>query len=461
MSKSSTFARKLTLFDATMIVISGIIGSGIFINPYIVAGTVKTTFLILAVWIAGGLIALAGAFVFSELSTVMPRVGGQYAFFREAFHPLVAFLHGWSLLLIIQSGATAGVAVAFAKYLKPLLNLPDSWVTPLAVAILLGLAAFHALGIKPGAILINIITFGKTLAIAVLIIGAFVLTKKTGMVFEPLAPPDLRGFGLLSAFFAGLVPTMFSYGGWQNLNFVAEEVRDPLRNLPRAIIIGVFCVVAVYVSANIAYLHVLSAPQLAATETPAADVAAQIIGKIGAQIVSLLIVISTFGFMNLALLSAPRVYYAMGADGVFFKALGKLSPRFQVPTAAILLQGILASIFALSNRYDELVRYAVFADWIFFALAGAALIAFRRLKPDAPRPRPVPLYPLTPILFIIAGLGIVINTFITDWKNARMGAIIIALGVPVFFLWKHYRATTKGEWKDQNAAIVEEHQRTD
>ncbi len=437
---ASQFARKLNLFDATMIVISGIIGSGIFINPYIVAGTVKTPFLILAVWVAGGLIALLGAFVFAELSTVMPRVGGQYAFFREAFHPLIAFLHGWALLFIIQSGATAGVAMAFAKYLKPLLNLPDSWVTPLAIAILLGLAAFHALGIKPGAMVINVITFGKTLAIAALIIGAFILTKSSGITFQPMTPPDLAGFGLLSAFFAALVPTMFSYGGWQNLNFVAEEVKDPLRNLPRAIMIGVLAVIAVYVGANFAYVHVLGAEALAATETPAADVARRLFGDIGAKAISFLIVISTFGFMNLALLSAPRVYYAMGADGVFFRFLGKLSPRFQVPTAAILLQGGLAAAFAVSNRYDELVRYAVFADWIFFALAGVALMVFRRTLPDAPRPQPVPLYPLVPILFILIGLGIVINTFITDWNNARMGALIIALGVPVFFLWQRFMA---------------------
>ena len=230
---------------------------------------------------------------------------------------------------------------------------------------------------------------------------------------------------------------MFSYGGWQNVNFVAEEVRDPLRNLPRAILIGVLCVIAVYVGANIAYVHVLTAPALAATETPAADMAARLAGSAGAKLISLLIVVSTFGFINLALLSAPRVYYAMGVDGVFFKELGRLSPRFHVPTAAILLQGGLAALFAISNRYDELVRYAVFADWIFFALAGVALIVFRRTMPEAPRPRPVPLYPLTPVLFILAGLGIVINTFITDWKNARMGAMIIMLGIPVFFWWRH------------------------
>jgi basic amino acid/polyamine antiporter, APA family len=192
----------------------------------------------------------------------------------------------------------------------------------------------------------------------------------------------------------------------------------------------------VYVGANIAYVHTLTAPSLAATETPAADVAAKLAGPFGAKAISFLIVISTFGFMNLALLSAPRVYYAMGADGLFFKSLGRLSPRFLVPTAAILLQGVLASIFAVSNQYDELVRYAVFADWIFFALARIALIVFRRTMPKAPRPQPVPLYPLTPILFVVAGLGIVANTFYADWKNARMGALIIAAGVPVFFLWR-------------------------
>jgi APA family basic amino acid/polyamine antiporter len=440
-SETANFARKLNLFDATMIVISGIIGSGIFINPYVVAQTVRTPFLILAVWVAGGLIALAGAFVFAELSTVMPRVGGQYAFFREAFHPMVAFLHGWSLLLIIQSGATAAVAVAFAEYLRPLFGFSESLVTPIAVAILLALAAFHALGIKPGAMLINIITFGKTLAIAALIAGAFLLTKQSGITFAQIAPPELHGGGLVSAFFAALVPTMFAYGGWQNLNFVSEEVRDPLRNLPRAILIGVLCVIAVYVSANVAYVHVLTAPALAATRTPAADVAAQLAGPAGAKAISFLIVISTFGFMNLALLSAPRVYYAMGADGVFFRSVGRLSERFQAPTTAILLQGGLASLFALLNAVDPaygyatLVRYAVLADWVFFTLAAVTLLVFRRTMPDAPRPQPVPFYPLVPLLFILAGTGIVVNELLTNWQNARIGALIILLGAPVYWLW--------------------------
>jgi APA family basic amino acid/polyamine antiporter len=430
------FAAKLTLFDATMIVISGIIGSGIFINPYVVAQRVQTPFLILAVWIAGGLVALAGAFVFAELSTVVPRVGGPYAFFREAFHPLVAFLHGWSLLLIVQSGATAAVAVAFAQYVIRLGGLSSGLATPLAVSVLLVLAAFHALGIKPGAVLINAITLGKTVAIAALAVGAFALTGQSGIRFEPLVPEGVDGFRFASMFMGGMVPVMFAYGGWQNLSFVAEEVRAPLRNLPRAMVIGVLCVIAVYVSANVAYVHGLSAPALASTQTPAAELAARLAGERGAAVISLLIVISTFGFLNLALMTAPRVYYAMAADGVFFRSVGRLSRRFRAPTMAILIQGALASAFALSNTYDKLLGYAVFADWIFFALAGVALIVFRFKLPGAVRTQRTPFYPVTPILFSLVGVGIVLNTFVADIRNALIGSAVIALGVPVFFLWR-------------------------
>jgi APA family basic amino acid/polyamine antiporter len=434
--QTSPFAAKLGLFDSVMIVISGIIGTGIFVNPYLVAQTVRTPFLILAVWICGGGIALAGAFVFAELGTVLPRVGGQYAFFREAFHPLVAFLHGWSLLFIIQSAATATVAIILSEYLARLVRLPSTAVVPIAIGLLLSLCCFHALGIKPGAMLLNAITSAKTLAIAVLVAAAFALDRPSGIDLRPLVPPGLQGLGLASAFFAGLVPVMFAYGGWQNLNFVAEEVKTPLRILPRATVIGVLCVVAVYVSANLAYVHVLSAPALAATKTPAADLASTVVGGRAANFMSGLIVISAFGFLNLALMTAPRVYYAMAADGLFFRSVGRLSSRFRAPTAAILIQGVLASLFALTNTFERLLGYVVFADWIFFALAGAALIVFRRKLPDAPRPRPVPLFPWTPLAFSAAGGGIVLNTFVADTRNALIGTVILLAGIPIFFIWQ-------------------------
>jgi basic amino acid/polyamine antiporter, APA family len=429
-------ARKLGLLDATMIVVSGIIGSGIFINPYLVAQKVETPFLILAVWLAGGVIALCGAFVFAELSTVLPRAGGQYAYLREAFHPLIGFLHGWSLLLIIQSGATAAVAVACGQYIADLAGLSPGTVTPIAVAILVGLVAFHSSGIKPGAVLINVITIGKTAAIAVLVIGAFALADRSGLSLDPIAPARLSGGGLVSAFFAALIPAMFAYGGWQNSNFVVEEVRDPARNLPRAILIGVAIVIAVYLAANVAYVHVLTAPALAATTTPAAALATAVAGPTGAAALSVLVIVSTFGFLNLALMTAPRVYYAMARDGLFFATAARVSPRTHVPVAAIATQGLLAAVFALFNTYGRLLEYAVFADWIFFALAGVALMVFRRTRPDAPRPYRTPLYPVVPIVFVVAGAGIVGNVFIDSFRTAVVGSAIILAGVPVFGIWR-------------------------
>jgi APA family basic amino acid/polyamine antiporter len=433
-------ARKLGSLDATMIVVSGIIGSGIFINPYLVAQDVGTPFLILVVWVLGGMIALAGAFVFAELGTVVPRAGGQYAFFREAFHPLVGFLHGWSLLFIIQSGATAAVAVACSAYLARLAELPHWMITPNAIALVLALVVLHGSGIKPGAVVINVITIGKTCAIAALVLGAFLVTHRTGLSFDPLVPPRLHGPGLGSAVLAGLVPAMFVYGGWQNANFVVEEMRDPERNLPRAILLGVAIVIAVYLSANVAYVHVLSAPALEATETPAAELARHVLGPGGADALSVLVIVSTFGFLNLALMTAPRVYYAMARDGLFFQVVAQVSPKTHVPIAAIATQGILAAVFALSNTYDRLVGYAVFADWIFFSLAGVALLVFRRTRPDAPRPYRAPLYPVLPVVFSLAGLGIVANMFVSDPPNALIGSAIIALGVPVFFAWRWWTA---------------------
>ena len=448
----TTFARRLTLFDATMIVVAGIIGSGIFINPYVTARAVETPFLIVLVWVVGGAIALAGAFVFAELGTVLPQVGGQYAYFREAFHPLVAFLHGWSLLWIIQSAATAAVAVAFAQYLARLLDLHTGSVPLVAGAVMLGLAGFHALGVKPGALVVNVITLAKTLALVALIAGAFLLARDhlgSGLTLTPLAPPGRHGLSLLSAFLAGLVPAMFAYGGWQNLNFVAEEVRDPVRTLPRAIRLGVLGVIAIYVAANVAYVHVLSAPGLAATETPAAEAATRLFGEAGGRTVALLVVVSTFGFLNLALMTAPRVYYAMAQDGLFFRALGRLSPRFRAPAAAILLQGGVATAFALTRAYDRLLGYVVFADWIFFALAGIALLVLRRKLPDAPRPYPTPGYPWVPLLFTLAGAGIVVNLFFTGLSDALAGTAVLALGVPVYFLW---RAAGSGRPRQRRAA---------
>lgn len=434
--RAAALARKLSAFDATMIVVSGIIGAGIFFTPAVVAQTVRTPFLIAAVWIVGGLIALAGAFVFAELSTVLPRAGGQYAFFREAFHPLVGFLYGWALLLIIYAGGTAAVAMACAEYAARLAAIPPGLVRPLAVGIVLVLVAFHSLGIKPGALLLNVITVGKMMALLSLIGLAFLLAHGPSAAPEPLFPDGPGVARLVSTFFAGLVPALFAYGGWQTVSYVAEELREPVRDLPRAILAGVALVIAVYLGANFALLRVLSASGLAATSTPAADAAALVAGPWGARAMGALIVASTFGFLNHALMTAPRVYYAMAKDGLFFRAVARVHPRTRAPVAAIVTQGALACAFALTNSYARLLGYVVFADWLFFALAGAALVVLRRKLPQAARPHPVPLYPLTPLVFTLFGVVVVLNTFVTDPRNALVGTAILAAGVPAWFLWR-------------------------
>lgn len=440
----TTFARRLGPWDAAIIVISGIVGSGIFVNPHVVAGLVQTPVLILAVWAAGGAIALCGAFVFAELATVVPKVGGQYAFFREAFHPLAAFLHGWSMLWIVQSGATAAVAVAFADYLVRLVGMPAGSTVPVAVAVLVALGAFHALGIKPGAVLLNVVTLAKMLALAVLIVAAFVLAPRSAIEWSPALPQGILeargGFGLLSVFLAALAPAMFAYGGWQNVNYIAEEVREPERNLPRAILWGVVCVIVIYLGANFAYLHVLGAPALAASRTPAADAAAVLFGEAGARTISLLVVVSTFGFLNLALLSAPRVYYAMAADGLLPERFAVLNPRFRAPTAAILLQAAVAALLATTGAYGRLLNYAVFADWVLFGASGLALFALRKKMPDAARPFASPGYPCVPAAFVLAGAAIVGNLFVADPANALRATGVIAAGVPAYWLLKRKRA---------------------
>jgi APA family basic amino acid/polyamine antiporter len=430
----SPFARRLGLFSASVVVVSGIVGGGIFINPYLVANIVRTPALILAAWFAGGVLALCGAFVFAELSTVVPLVGGQYAFLREAFHPLLGFLYGWTLLLVIGTGAVAAIAVALASYVIRLTHWPPAVGVPLAAGLLLALSGYHALGVRPGAVLLNLLTSTKVLVLVVLSVAALRVTHAPQAVDAAVGPAGLGG--VVSGLFAALIPVMFAYGGWQNLGFIAEEVVDPLRNLPRAVLLGVGLVVVVYLTANVAYLRVLTAPGLAATHTPAADVAAVVWGERGARLMSVVIVASLFGYLNLALMTAPRVYYAMAADGLFFKTVGRVSPRFRAPTVAILLQGGLGAALALSSTYGTLVSFAVFGDWVFFTLAGVALVVFRRTLPAAPRPVPVPLYPLPPLLFALVGFGILVNNLVTDPKNALGCSALILLGIPAFFLWR-------------------------
>lgn len=453
-SPAVTYARRLGLFSGTMVVVGGIIGSGIFLNPAIVAQRTGTAALTLGTWVIGGVIAVLGAFCFAELGARRPRVGGGYAYLREAFGALPAFLYGWALLLVIATGATAAVAVTFARYAGALLALPERATAPLAVAAIAVLSAINYVGVKPGAVTQNVFTVLKLAALGLLILAGLLwvrgpdvgplLASATGAVGLTAGPARslTAPSGVLEVLRVtgvALVPILFAYGGWQQSNFIAEEIVDAERTLPRAIRIGVAVVVAVYVLANAAYLRVLGVEGLAASGAPAADLLERTLGPAGRIAISAGIACSTFGFLNLVILVSPRVYQAMAADGVFVPRLAALHPRFRTPALAIVVQGAWAILLTLSGTYGQLLDYVVFGDWIFFGLTAAALFVYRRRQPGHGGFR-APGYPLTPLLFVLAATYVVVSSVASNPGNAAVGAGLLLLGVPVFVFWRRRAA---------------------
>jgi basic amino acid/polyamine antiporter, APA family len=419
-----------------MMVVGGIIGSGIFLNPALVAERVRTVELTLAVWAVGGVIALIGALVFAELGARSPVAGGGYVYIRGAYGRLPAFLYAWTLLLVIATGAIAAVAVTFATYTAALLGLGPTGRLPLAIGAILILSAINYLGVRPGALTQNVLTVLKLGALAVLIVAGLALSggpPVTGQL-EPLASR-----GVLLAVGAALVPVLFAFGGWQQTNFVAEELIDPERNLPRALLAGVCIVVAVYLLANLAYLRTLGITSLGRSNAPAADAMFALLGAAGRTLIAAGIAVSTFGFLNLVILVSPRVYQAMARDGLFFPSLARLHPRYRTPSAAILFQGVWAILLTLSGRYGDLLDYVVFGDWIFFGATAATLFIYRarerRTADSAPLRFRMPGYPVLPIIFILAALYVVAGSIASNPANALKGTALIALGIPVFSYW--------------------------
>jgi APA family basic amino acid/polyamine antiporter len=438
---SGDLVRGVGPFDATMLVMGGIVGAGIFINPYVVAREVHTPALILGAWGAGGLIALAGAFVYAELAARLPAAGGQYAYLREAYHPLVAFLYGWALLLVIQTGGMAAVAVTFAGYALELTGLPLS-PPAVAIAALIGLAAINCVGVRAGSSVQSGLMVLKILAILALVGGgAWFLLRGLAPLAPAAAPAAATIFhrGPLAAFGAAMVPVLFAYGGWQTANFVAEEVREPRRNLPRALVAGVIGVVLLYLGVNAVCVAVLGPAGLAATTTPASAVMVRVFGAAGGRWIAAGIAVSTLGFLSQSVLTAPRVYFAMARDGVFFRSVGWLDPRRGVPTVAILLQAATAVVIALSGRYDQILGYVVSMDFLFFGLTATCLFVLRRRpSPDAGAGAlaRVPGHPVTTLLFVAACWVVVGSTLVRYPENSGVGMAILAAGVPVYFIWR-------------------------
>ncbi len=430
-----SFRRALGPFDATMLVIGAIIGAGIFINPYIVAQRLDSGFLVLAAWVAGGAIAIAGAFAFAELGSLFPQAGGHYAYLRDAYHPFAGFLYGWALLLMIECGAIAAVAITFAQYALRFVGRAGAATSPLAILAIVIVAAVNYLGVKPGSRLLNVFVILKTAALVLLIAAGLVMPGAEDAATEVTrqdSPPLMIAFG------AALIAIMFSYGGWQNLNYVAEEIRNPKRTLPLAVIAGTTVVVIVYVLVNFVYLKAIGHSGLANTMTPAADTVNALLGDAGDRLIALTIAISTFGFLDLTMLAPTRVYYAMAADGLFFPSVARLHPKYQTPSLAIVIQTGWAILLLLTGGYAQLVDYVVFADWIFFGLAAASLFVFRRRHPLAERPEgtyATPGYPILPALFVLVAVWIVASVLWTNPVRSGLGVAILATGVPAFLYW--------------------------
>jgi len=436
--------RELGTFDATMVVVGGIIGGGIFITPYLVAERLPSGGWILAAWAFGGLAALAGAFAFAELGALFPSAGGEYAFLRETYHPVVGFLFGWASLVMIQGGGLAAVATTFAQYLLRFGNAPAGHARVVAVASILLIALVNAVGVKLGSRLLNLLVVLKVSALAVLIVGGLALASR--LPAPPAVPGVSRPAGSLLAFGAALVPILFTYGGWQSVNSMAEEIRDPRRSVPRALVAGTLIVLAVYLLANLVYLETLGRDGLAATPTPAAHAVRRLFGPGAERWIAAAIMVSTFGFLDLTLLAPTRIYFAMSRDGVFFPALGRLHPRFGTPYVAILLQAAWAVVLLLTGTYGEIVDSVVFADWIFFALTVAAVIVWRRRRPVSQRGPGVyvsPGYPWMPLLFIAAAALVLAGVVSSNPVRSAIGTALLAGGLPIYWSYAG-RSRAKG-----------------
>jgi basic amino acid/polyamine antiporter, APA family len=442
---SRGLARRLGVFDAALIVMGGIVGSGIFRNPYVVAQRAHTTPLILACWLLGGLVALAGAFIYAELASSRPHlVGGQYAYLREAYHPAIGFLYGWALLLVIQTGGMAAVAVTFAGYFREITHLPLSEWT-IAAATLALLTIINCIGVKAGSAVQNVLMVIKILFIVMLIVCALWFVGAPRLSFSPVLDRPLS-FGVVAVFAAAMGPVMFTYGGWHTASFVAAEMRRPERDLSRGLLFGVLSVIVLYLAANVVYVAVLGADKLAATATPASAVMRLALGERGAGLMAVGIGISTLGFLSQSMLTAPRVYFAMAEDKLFFKSVAWVGPRSRVPVVAIALQGTLAAIIALSQRYEQILDYVVSVDFIAYGLTASCLFIFRRragelnaMENGVATAYRVPGHPYTTIFFILVCWSVVAGTVYSNWRNTVIGLSIVLAGIPVYFFWHWWR----------------------
>jgi basic amino acid/polyamine antiporter, APA family len=439
-SSSTEFDRKLGLFDGLMVVIGNVIGSGIFIAPAVIAATVQpeTGGMVLLIWVIGGVLALTGALSYSELGALMPRAGGHYVFLREGLGSFAAFLYGWTILLVIASGSIAFVSITFVTYLGYFIPMPPFTIKIIAIATILLLTGVNYRGVKQGSVVLNIFTMLKVIALVVIVGAGLLFSDIRPERFVPVIPnASMFDLAIASAFLLALVSALFTYGGWQNIGFIAGELKNPKRDLPLAMFIGTLIIIAIYVCTNIVYINVLSVEGMAESRLVASDAMDGLWGRMGGSLISLLIMVSSFGITNAIILVSPRVTYAMAKDGVFFGSLARVHSKYKTPSAALLFQAAWSSLIVFaSETFQQIMNYVVFMDWLFLALAVYCVFILRKKYPDAPRPYKVWGYPVTPILFILLSAAVVINTLIRAPLESCIGIVIVLSGTPAFIIWR-------------------------
>ncbi len=423
--------RRLGLWSAVAVLVGSTIGGGIFRTPAVIAQRVPAPGLMLGVWILGGLLALCGALTYAELAALFPRSGGVYVYVREGFGRLPAFLFGWAELLLIRASALGAIATPFAEYLLRSLGLDPTrppydgvvhWVAALAIMVT---ATLNYVGVRWSALLLNVTTTAKYGALALLVLLAFAVGHGNFAHFAETAGPVRSGlFGL------ALVSVMWAYDGWGDLSFVGGEVRDPERNLPRALLLGTGAVVAIYLLVNAAYLYLIPIGPMAHSPLVAADAAQQLLGQLGVGLVAIVVMVATFSTLLGSMLTAPRIFFAMADDGLFFRRVARVHPRFQTPGVAIVLTAILGIIYVAFRTFQQLADQFVVAIFPFYALAAAAVFVLRRRRPPAVVPRPVRVigYPVVPALFVLATLYMLGNALFEDPVRTGLAFLIILAG---------------------------------
>lgn len=421
-----TLIRGLGPVSGICMVAGSVIGSGVFLVAADISRSVPSSSLALSVWAVAGFLSLLGGLTFAELGAMYPGTGGQYVYLREAFGPLPAFLYGWTLFLVIQSGTIAAVCIAFAKFFSALLPLSPLGQKLTASAAIILLTMPNLLGIKKGAALLDGLTSLKILALLAIAAAGLWASTAPGAGLGPI-----EGFAA-PAYGVGLIAAFWAYDGWNNLTFVGGEMKDPQRNIPLSLIVGLVCVTLLYLGANFAYYQVLPSPAVAAAAFPAADAARVLGGESAVLAIGLLVLLSTLGCANAMILAGPRVTYAMAEDGSLPAWLCFVHPRFRVPTNALLAQMAWSVLLVWSGRYDQLFTYVISAGFIFYGLTGAAVPVLRRKRPEAERPYRVPLYPVLPGLYVLFCAVFVLNSFREKPVESLAGLGIVLLGIPVY-----------------------------